>query len=35
MVSTGGQGNFSYSLTSTGFTLIGFGKGGTGVITVP
>jgi hypothetical protein len=30
-----GRGNFSYVVTSSDFTLIGFGKSGTGVITVP
>jgi type II secretion system protein G len=31
----GGQGNYTYTLTSTGFTLEGFGKDGASVITVP
>jgi type II secretion system protein G len=35
MANSGGQGNFTYNLTSTGFTLQGFGKGGATVITVP
>ena len=30
-----GKGNFSYGITSSGFQLVGFGKAGTGVITVP
>jgi prepilin-type N-terminal cleavage/methylation domain-containing protein len=29
------QGNSNYTKTSTGFTLVGYGKGGTAVITVP
>jgi hypothetical protein len=29
------QGNANYTQTSTGFTLVGYGKGGTAVITVP
>jgi prepilin-type N-terminal cleavage/methylation domain-containing protein len=35
MQRTTGKGNFSYSVTSTGFVLTGFGKAGTGIITVP
>jgi hypothetical protein len=35
MTRTTGRGNFSYTVTSSAFTLIGFGKSGTGVITVP
>jgi type IV pilus assembly protein PilA len=29
------QGNYHYATTSTGFTLTGYGKGGTGILTVP
>ena len=32
---TTGRGNFSYTVTSSAFQLIGNGKSGTGVITVP
>jgi len=35
MANTGGQGNYTYNQTSTGFSLQGFGKGGNVVITVP
>jgi hypothetical protein len=31
----GGRGNYTYTLTSTGFTLEGFGKDGASVIMVP
>lgn len=34
MANTGAQGNFTYTLTSTGFRLQGFGKSGV-IITVP
>ena len=34
MTSGTGQGQYTYATTSTGFTLVGYGKGG-GVITVP
>ena len=36
MTDASSQGNFAYSLpTSSSFRLVGYGKGGTGVITVP
>jgi len=35
MQQAAGRGNFSYSTTSSAFTLIGFGKSATGIITVP
>ena len=34
MTDTGDQGNYSYATTGSGFTLIGYGKGGP-IITVP
>lgn len=35
MQKAAGKGNFSYALTASNFTLIGFGEKGTGIITVP
>ena len=37
MIDSSAQGNYTYTQTGsgTGFTLVGHGKGGTGVITVP
>jgi hypothetical protein len=35
MLRAAGRGNFSYVPSSSAFTLIGFGKSATGVITVP
>ena len=35
MVDSSAQGNFTYGSSGTAFSIVGHGKGGTGIITVP